>query len=61
MNVGILGLGLIGGSMARAYALEGHTVFATQRNKDMLAFAMLAGAVHGEFDETTVGNCDLIQ
>ena len=60
MNVGILGLGLIGGSMARAYALEGHTVFATQRNKDMLAFAMLAGAVHGELDETTVGNCDLI-
>ena len=43
MNVGILGLGLIGGSMARAYALEGHTVFATQRNEDMLHFAMMTG------------------
>lgn len=60
MNVGILGLGLIGGSLARAYALEGHTVFATQRNKNMLSFAMLAGAVHGELDETTVSQCDLI-
>ena len=29
MNVGILGLGLIGGSLARAYALEGHTVSKT--------------------------------
>ena len=28
MTVGILGLGLIGGSMARAYAVAGHTVLA---------------------------------
>ena len=28
MTVGILGLGLIGGSLARAYALAGHTVYA---------------------------------
>lgn len=60
MNVGILGLGLIGGSMARAYAMAGHTVYATQRNREMLSFAMLAGAVHGELDDTTVGKCDLI-
>ena len=60
MRVGILGLGLIGGSLARAYALEGHTVYATQRNQDMLSFAMLAGAVHGKLDETTIGECDLI-
>ncbi len=60
MNVGILGLGLIGGSLARAYALEGHTVYAIQRNQDMLSFAMLAGAVHGKLDETTIGQCELI-
>ena len=60
MNVGILGLGLIGGSLARAYAIEGHTVYATQRNEDMLQFAMLAGAVHGRLDETTIPQCDLI-
>ena len=50
MRVGILGLGLIGGSLARAYALEGHTVYASELNESMLSFAMLAGAVHGRLD-----------
>lgn len=60
MNVGILGLGLIGGSLARAYTLEGHTVYAIQRNETMLSFAMLAGAVHGKLNEETIPKCDLI-
>ncbi len=60
MKVGILGLGLIGGSLARAYAMEGHTVYAIQRNESMLAFAMLAGAVHGRLNEETIPQCDLI-
>ena len=60
MTVGILGLGLIGGSLARAYALEGHTVYAIQRNEAMLSFAMLAGAVHGRLNEETIPQCDLI-
>ena len=60
MNVGILGLGLIGGSLARTYALEGHTVYAIQRNEAMLSFAMLAGAVHGKLNEETIPKCDLI-
>jgi len=60
MKVGILGLGLIGGSLARAYALEGHTVYAIQRNEAMLSFAMLAGAVHGRLNEETIHTCDLI-
>ncbi len=60
MNVGILGLGLIGGSLARAYALEGHTVYAAETDRSMLSFAMLAGAVHGILDQTTIGRCDLI-
>ncbi|MBO5129653.1 MAG: prephenate dehydrogenase/arogenate dehydrogenase family protein [Oscillospiraceae bacterium] len=60
MTVGILGLGLIGGSLARAYAIAGHTVYAIQRNEDMLSFAMLAGAVHGKLTEETIPQCDLI-
>ena len=60
MTVGILGLGLIGGSLARAYALAGHTVYAAELNDDMLAFAMLSGAVHGKLDETAVPECDLV-
>ena len=60
MTVGILGLGLIGGSLARAYAMDGHTVYAIQRNENMLSFAMLAGAVHGKLTEETIPQCDLI-
>ena len=60
MTVGILGLGLIGGSMARAYALEGHTVLACEKDEQMLQFAMLAGAVHGKLDDESIGSCDLI-
>ena len=60
MTVGILGLGLIGGSMARAYALEGHTVLACEKDEQMLQFAVLAGAVHGKLDEISIPSCDLI-
>lgn len=60
MNVGIVGLGLIGGSLARAYALEGHTVYASERSESMHAFAMLAGAVHGKLCENSIPECDLI-
>ena len=54
MTVGILGLGLIGGSLARAYKLAGHTVYVKNRDENMLYFAMLSGAVHGRLDETTM-------
>ena len=60
MKVGILGLGLIGGSLARVYALEGHTVFACEKDESILSFAMLAGAVHRPLDDSTVPECDLI-
>ena len=60
MNVGILGLGLIGGSMARAFAKANHTVFAAEKDESILAFAQLAGAVHGRLDQQRIRDCDLI-
>ena len=60
MTVGILGLGLIGGSLARAYKLAGHTVYAKNLEPEMLSFAMLAGAVDGALDEETIPQCDLL-
>ena len=60
MIVGILGLGLIGGSFARAYALAGHTVYAAELDESMLQFAQLSGAVHGKLDDDTIGQCDLL-
>ena len=60
MKVGILGLGLIGGSLARAYAIAGHTVYVSVRNQSMLAFAQLSGAVDGALTAENIGSCDLI-
>lgn len=60
MKVGILGLGLIGGSLARAYALEGHTVYACEKDESMLSFAILAGAVHGRLDDAAIPECELL-
>lgn len=60
MTVGIVGLGLIGGSMAKAYAEAGDTVLAWDTDASTLSFAKLAGAVNGTLDETTVAACDCV-
>lgn len=60
MKIGILGLGLIGGSVARAYAKAGHTVYACEQDESIFAFAQLAGAVHGPLNSETIKECDLI-
>lgn len=60
MKVGILGLGLIGGSLARAYAKAGHQIFAADKDDSMLSFAQLAGIVSGSLTKDNIGICDLI-
>lgn len=60
MNVGILGLGLIGGSMARAFSKAGHHILCCVRNESMFSFAQLAGVVHEPLNESTIKKCDLI-
>ena len=60
MIVGIVGLGLISGSMAKAYAAAGHTVLAANRNKSILEFAILDGVVDAPLDENNIKACDLI-
>jgi prephenate dehydrogenase len=60
MNVGILGLGLIGGSMARAYAKAGHRVLARDTDEAIQSFAQLCGAVEDILTEDNIGTCDLL-
>ena len=60
MKVGVLGLGLIGGSLARAYSRAGHSVYACEQDESMLGFAQLSGAVAGTLDQDTIPLCDLI-
>ena len=60
MTVGIVGLGLIGGSFAKAYHAAGERVLAWNRTRSVLDFAMLDGGVDGELNEETAADCDLI-
>ena len=60
MKVGIVGLGLIGGSFAKAYHAAGWEVLAADIDRSMLEFAMLQGAVNGELTEDALADCDLI-
>lgn len=60
MTIGILGLGLIGGSMARAFAKAGHTVLADEKDNMILEFAQLAGVVTGRLDANSISNCECI-
>lgn len=60
MNVGILGLGLIGGSLARAYSKAGHNVYVCDKDESMVAFAQLAGVVADNLNEETIPSCQLI-
>ena len=60
MTVGILGLGLIGGSLARAYAKAGHRVLAWEKDETVLSFAELAGAVEGPLIKENLSQCELV-
>ena len=60
MTVGVLGLGLIGGSLARAYKKAGHTVLAHDLDASILGFAELAGVVDAPLSENNLKECELI-
>ena len=59
-TVGIFGLGLIGGSFAKAYHAAGWTVLAENRTRSVLDFAMLSGDVDGALTKENVSDCDLV-
>lgn len=60
LTVGIVGLGLIGGSMARAYHAAGHRVLATDKKKDTMKAALESGVVSAPLTEEGVGTLDLL-
>ena len=61
MTVGIVGLGLIGGSFAKAYHAAGWIVYGYDTDASMLAFAQLADAVNEPLTMDTIGSCDLVR
>ena len=60
MIVGVLGLGLIGGSFAKVYHAAGHTVYACEIDRSILDFAMMDGVVAAELTEENISECDLV-
>jgi len=60
MTVGIVGLGLIGGSFAKAYHEAGHRVLAFDTDQSVFDFAVLSGVVDGLLSEESLSSCDLI-
>ena len=61
MNIGIVGLGTIGGSFAKAIkTYTAHQVYGADANEDAIAFARFTDSIDGVLDETALGKCDLL-
>ena len=61
MKIGIVGLGLIGGSMAKSITSRtGHTVYGIDLDQETMLLARLCGAIDGPLDEDTLPVCDLV-
>ena len=60
MNIGIIGLGLIGGSFGRTAVKAGHTVYGTDINAETLEKAQLLKAVDYGLDTDNAGKLDVL-
>ena len=60
MLVGIVGLGLIGGSFAKAYTKAGHQVIARDIDDSVLKYAQMSDVIEGELTQDRLKECDLI-
>lgn len=66
MKIGIVGLGLIGGSLARAYRVyatensQNIQIFASDKLTNILDFAIMSGVVDAPLDKSTIPECDII-
>ncbi|WP_289613572.1 prephenate dehydrogenase [Collinsella tanakaei] len=59
LTVGIVGLGLIGGSFARGYRAHGACVYAYDPDQDTMGAARIE-TIAGTLDDDTIPACDLI-
>ena len=60
MTAGICGLGLIGGSMAKAYKAAGHTVLGYDKNEASLGYASLSGVIDNTLTNERIAECDIL-
>lgn len=60
MKVGIVGLGLIGGSLAKAYKEAGAEVVGLDKNSLVTQFAQMAEAIDAPMTDENMNECDCI-
>lgn len=60
LSVGVVGLGLIGGSFAKAAVNAGYRVSGMTRNPDMALFAEMEGAISCRITEKELAKCDIV-
>ena len=61
MNVGIVGLGLIGGSLAKSTKTRtAHTVWGIDLNQESMMLARMCGAIDAPLTDENLPQCDLI-
>lgn len=61
MKIGVIGLGLIGGSMAKAIRLNTeHEVYGTDIDRTVVMRAKVIEAINGELTEENIQECDML-
>ena len=60
MIIGVVGLGLIGGSAAKAYKAAGHIIYVYDIKESVTGFARLEGIVDEELSTENISACDLL-
>ena len=60
MTVGVVGLGLIGGSAARAYKSASYRVLGADTDKGTLGYALLSDIIDDELTDANINSCDVI-
>lgn len=58
--IGVVGLGLIGGSMCKALVKSGHIVVGMDADKTTEDYAKLAGIIDDKLTDERIGECDYI-
>lgn len=61
MTIGIIGLGLIGGSMAKAIkSRTDHKVFGIDVNEETMTIAYMSGAIDAKLTDDKLGECNIV-
>ena len=59
-TIGVIGLGLMGGSLCKALAAKGHRILGRDTDEHVQGYALLTGVIRQELTEENIGDCDFL-